>query len=184
VLRRLAQRPESAAAFAEALRLPLGEAPEHLAAGAASAVAPVVAGMPGLTPDPNGQTTFMVMSPSTPPIPAVVKGRRHRGGRPRWLVPLVAVAAALVLVVAIAMASNGGGDQSAPRDRGTPATASAASVVPERTSAALPADNAGATTADTPVAAVPAQMTTPSRAPGGNGKGKGGHGTSEGSKRK
>lgn len=179
-----AQRPESAAAFAEALRMPPGEAPEHLAAGAASAVAPVVAGMPGLTPDPNGQTTFMVMSPSTPPIPAVVKGRRRRGDRPRWLVPAAAVAAALVLVVAIAMASSGGGDQSAPRDRGTPTTAAAASVVSERSSAALPADNAGVTIAETPVAAVPAQLTTPSEAPGGNGKGEGSHGTSEGSKRK
>jgi len=40
------QRPESAAAFADALRLPAGVQPEHLVEGAASAVSPVVAGMP------------------------------------------------------------------------------------------------------------------------------------------
>ena len=40
------QRPESAAAFAEALRLPAGTVPEHLLAGAASAVTPVIAGTP------------------------------------------------------------------------------------------------------------------------------------------
>lgn len=40
------QRPESASAFAEALRLPAGTVPEHLLEGAASAVAPVVAGTP------------------------------------------------------------------------------------------------------------------------------------------
>ena len=40
------QRPADAAAFAEALRLPAGTVPEHLVEGAASAVSPVVAGLP------------------------------------------------------------------------------------------------------------------------------------------
>lgn len=40
------QRPADAAAFAEALRLPAGTPPAHLVAGAASAVSPVVAGLP------------------------------------------------------------------------------------------------------------------------------------------
>jgi serine/threonine-protein kinase len=40
------QRPANAAAFAEALRLPPGTAPAHLVDGAASAVSPVVAGLP------------------------------------------------------------------------------------------------------------------------------------------
>ncbi len=40
------KRPANAAAFAEALRLPAGTAPEHLLEGAASAVSPVVAGLP------------------------------------------------------------------------------------------------------------------------------------------
>lgn len=52
------QRPESAAAFAEALRLPAGTRPEGLVEGAASAVSPVVAGMPldmlgQASPDPD-----------------------------------------------------------------------------------------------------------------------------------
>ena len=40
------QRPASAADFAEALRLPAGTVPEHLLEGAASAVTPVIAGIP------------------------------------------------------------------------------------------------------------------------------------------
>lgn len=40
------QRPADAAAFAAALRLPAGTVPEHLVEGAASAVSPVVAGLP------------------------------------------------------------------------------------------------------------------------------------------
>jgi serine/threonine-protein kinase len=40
------QRPQSAQAFADALRLPAGTVPEELVQGAASAVTPVVAGMP------------------------------------------------------------------------------------------------------------------------------------------
>ncbi|KGN31649.1 serine/threonine protein kinase [Knoellia sinensis KCTC 19936] len=40
------QRPADAAAFAEALRLPAGTVPAHLVDGAASAVSPVVAGLP------------------------------------------------------------------------------------------------------------------------------------------
>ena len=44
------QRPRSAGAFAEALRLPAGTVPEELVEGAASAVTPVVAGAPFATP--------------------------------------------------------------------------------------------------------------------------------------
>ena len=44
------QRPRSAGAFAEALRLPAGTVPEDLVEGAASAVTPVVAGAPFPTP--------------------------------------------------------------------------------------------------------------------------------------
>ena len=46
-----AQRPDGAQSFAEALRLPAGEVPAHLTAGAASAVAPVLVGATaGTTP--------------------------------------------------------------------------------------------------------------------------------------
>lgn len=55
------KRPESAAAFAEALRLPPGTVPEDLVEGAASAVSPVLAGMPygmqSTGPEPAGGTT-------------------------------------------------------------------------------------------------------------------------------
>ena len=49
-------RPATAAAFAEALRLPEGTVPEHLLAGAESAVSPVIAGAPfaGLVAQPAG----------------------------------------------------------------------------------------------------------------------------------
>jgi len=52
------QRPADAAAFAEALRLPAGTVPAELVQGAASAVSPVVAGLPGgmFTPYPPPRT--------------------------------------------------------------------------------------------------------------------------------
>lgn len=52
------QRPEDAAAFAEALHLPAGTTPEYLVEGAASAVSPVVAGLPDgmFTPYPPPRT--------------------------------------------------------------------------------------------------------------------------------
>jgi serine/threonine-protein kinase len=51
------QRPASAAAFAQALRLPPGRVPQELVAGAACAVSPVVAGMPlgRVAPDPAAE---------------------------------------------------------------------------------------------------------------------------------
>ena len=102
-------RPESAAAFADALRLPAGVPPEHLIAGAESAVAPVVVGIHATTPEPGGHTQFVTLSPNTPPAPAVVpKGSRGRGGRPAWLLPVAAATAALVLVIVIVMTAGGG----------------------------------------------------------------------------
>jgi serine/threonine-protein kinase len=114
-----AQRPESASAFAEALRLPPGTAPAHLVAAAASAVTPVLAGMPGmgaLTPDPSGATAYIPLGPTTPAIPAV-PGRHAaaRTRRPRWLLPVAAsVVGALLIIVAVALASAGSRGQSAP----------------------------------------------------------------------
>lgn len=47
------ERPSSAAEFARALRLPEGTLPEHLVAGALSAMTPVIS---GLSPDPASQS--------------------------------------------------------------------------------------------------------------------------------
>ena len=55
------QRPASAAEFAAALQLPAGEVPEHLRAGAASAVTPVIAGVPeGLSADDTLPTSVFI----------------------------------------------------------------------------------------------------------------------------
>ena len=109
-------RPESAAAFAEALRLPAGVPPEHLVAGAESAVAPVVVGIHATTPEPGGQTQFVTLSPNTPPAPAlVVKRTRGAGARPVWLLPVAAAAAVVVLVIVIVMTASGRDALSAPQ---------------------------------------------------------------------
>jgi serine/threonine-protein kinase len=109
-------RPQSAAAFAEALRLEEGVAPPHLVAGAESAVAPVVVGVHATTPEPGGHTQFVTLSPNTPPAPAVVpKGTRGRGGRPAWLLPAAAAAALVVLVIVVVMTTGGRSALSAPQ---------------------------------------------------------------------
>ncbi|HEU4331601.1 MAG TPA: serine/threonine-protein kinase [Lapillicoccus sp.] len=60
-------RPESAAAFAEALRLPKGTVPEHLVPGAQSAVSPVIggAGFAGLVAQPAGAQSEIADLPYT-----------------------------------------------------------------------------------------------------------------------
>jgi serine/threonine-protein kinase len=104
-------RPQSAAAFAEALRLEPGVAPPHLVAGAESAVAPVVVGVHATTPEPGGHTHFVTLSPATPPAPAVVpRQRRGRGGRPAWLLPVAAAATAVVVLVIVVVMTAGGRD--------------------------------------------------------------------------
>jgi serine/threonine-protein kinase len=162
------QRPESAAAFAEALRLPEGETPAHLTAAAASAVAPVVAGIGGLlTPDPQGATALIPMSPVTPVTPAIPAStvtifdtaRRRR----RMLIGGAAGLAALVLVLVIAFASVGqakADTRPAPQATHTPtaptrAATTAATTAAPRPSAptALPVN---AATAKAPAAPAPA----------------------------
>jgi serine/threonine-protein kinase len=124
-----AQRPESAAAFAEALRLPPGTVPEHLAAGAASAVAPVVAGGGLLTPDPSGQTAFTPLQPSTPAIPATVRSSRGQSLR-RWTAPIAALVAAIVLIVVMVLTSSGKNAAAAPDGSVRSATASSSAASP------------------------------------------------------
>jgi eukaryotic-like serine/threonine-protein kinase len=162
------QRPESAAAFAEALRLPEGETPAHLTAAAASAVAPVVAGIGGLlTPDPQGATALIPMSPVTPAIPAaavttVDTARRRR----RMLIGGAAGLAALVLVLVIAFASVGQAKADttpAPQATHTP-TAPAPAPAPA-TAATTAAPQPSATTARPVNAATAKAPAAPAPAP-------------------
>jgi serine/threonine-protein kinase len=163
------QRPESAAAFAEALRLPEGEAPAHLTAAAASAVTPVVAGIGGLlTPDPQGATALIPMSPVTPAIPATTvttfdTARRRR----RMLLGGAAGLAALVLVLVIAFASVGQAKADttpAPQATHTPtAPATAATTAAPRPSATT-ARPVNAATATAPAAPAPAPAPAPKAA--------------------
>jgi serine/threonine-protein kinase len=184
------QRPESAAAFAGALRLPPGTLPEHLAAGAASAVAPVVAGGGLLTPDPGGQTAFMPLQPSTPPIPATVPARRSETLR-RWSAPIAALAAVVVLVVVMVVTSSGKEAATAPQRSVPPATASSSAAAPASTAAdaVVPAATVGASAAPAEVTVEPAAAPAPAPAPakgkgGDTGKaGKGGHGNDGGRKK-
>ena len=159
------QRPESAAAFAEALRLPEGEAPAHLTAAAASAVTPVVAGIGGLlTPDPQGATALIPMSPVTPAIPAATvatfdTARRRR----RILIGGAAGLAALVLVLVIAFASVGQAKaDSTPAPQATPTPTAPATAATTAATTAAPRPSAttarpvNAATAKAPAAPAPA----------------------------
>ena len=177
------QRPESAAAFAEALRLPPGTLPEHLAAGAASAVAPVVAGGGLLTPDPAGQTAFMPLQPSTPPIPAIVPARRGEVLR-RWSAPIAALVAAVVLIVVMVVTSSGRDAATAPQRVVPPATASSSAGASSTTAAeaAAPAATVGASAAPAgatvePAAAAPAPAPDQGKGSDKGKAGKGGQGT-------
>jgi serine/threonine-protein kinase len=159
------QRPESAAAFAEALRLPEGEAPAHLTAAAASAVTPVVAGIGGLlTPDPHGATALIPMSPVTPAIPAATvatfdTARRRR----RILIGGAAGLAALVLVLVIAFASVGQAKaDTTPAPQATPTPTAPATAATTAATTAAPRPSAttarpvNAATAKAPAAPAPA----------------------------
>ena len=177
------QRPESAAAFAEALRLPPGTLPEHLAAGAASAVAPVVAGGGLLTPDPAGQTAFMPLQPSTPPIPAIMPARRGEVLR-RWSAPIAALVAAVVLIVVMVVTSSGRDAATAPQRVVPPATASSSAAAPSTTAAeaAAPAATVGASAAPAgatvePAAAAPAPAPDQGKGSDKGKAGKGGQGS-------
>ena len=186
------QRPDSAAAFAEALRRPVGEMPVELAQGAASAVAPVIVGAPaGLAPDsplPTGvieplPATGLVQpyagEPAAPDAPPAVLG--WRGRRPAWVVPAV-VAAVLLLVVAVLLAAllgtRGDANATPTQPRGTPATRVATTPVTTATArtpttthrSPSPAATAAATA---PVAPRQSAKQTQGKAHG-KGKGRGG----------
>ncbi len=121
-----AQRPASAGAFAEALRLPPGELPPDLLAGAASAVAPLIVGAT-IAFDPSAVPTAVV--PGTP-APRSTGSQTPQHGFPvvavqrpaarRWLLPLAAIAIGTALILAIALGSRGPAPGDGERGSGRP----------------------------------------------------------------
>lgn len=162
-----AQRPQSAAEFAQALRLPPGQVPEHLAAGAAAAVTPAIAGAPlDLGPDEPLPTSVL---PTSAAVETHTDVPEHDTRRPAWLLPALAAAVVLVVVVA-ALAIGGRGNASTPV--GTPqpsASATTTTTTPPTTPVA------STTTRPTASRTTTAVKASPTPGPGkGPGKGKGG----------
>ena len=180
-----AQRPQSAGDFAAALRLPAGEVPEHLRAGAEAAVTPTIVGTPlDLAPDEPLPTSVI---PTSAPLGVAVAGaaslddttehdttehdttehdsRAHGTRRPGWLLPIAAAAVVLVVVVA-AIALGGRGSARTPAETQQTSTTAVTTTTPPTPSATRTATASRTTTART---------VSPAPAPGkGSGKGKGG----------
>jgi serine/threonine-protein kinase len=172
-------RPQSAAAFAEALRLPPGQVPEHLVAGAAAAVTPFIVGVP-TDLGPQGTLPTSVL-----PTPALAGAQIttapddtgpvvHDTRRPAWLVPAAAVLVVLVVIVtAIALGSRGA--TAVPGSGASPTTQSTAATTASPTTTSPTTSPTTSTTASRTTApattATPAPAAHPSK---GSGKGKGG----------
>jgi serine/threonine-protein kinase len=165
-------RPQSAAAFAEALRLPAGEAPAHLVAGAAAAVAPFIVGVPtDLGPEGTLPTSVMpTPSPFGADITTAADGTEsvlHDTRRPAWLIP---AAAALVVLLVIVTAIVLGGRGSTAGARGSEGTATTQGTEATRTpSTATTTETASRTTA--PATTATPQAPAPKGKGSGNGKG-------------
>ena len=143
-------RPQSAAAFAEALRLPAGEAPEHLIAGAAAAVAPFIVGVPtDLGPEGTLPTSVMLAPAPLGADITTAEGTEsvvHDTRRPAWLIPAAAVLAVMVvIVVAIVLGSRGA--TAVPGSTGGSATTTATTAPATRTATTASRTTAPATTA-------------------------------------
>nr|WP_272955458.1 serine/threonine-protein kinase [Pedococcus badiiscoriae] len=187
-------RPQSAAAFAEALRLPPGEVPSHLVAGAMAAVSPVIVGVPadlgpeGTLPTSVMLATTIVGAGGAPagvgitPISGTTAGQDpdaavHDTRRPAWLIP-AAVALLVLLIVLVAMALSSRGSTAAPVNRGaitrtTPATSGTTQATAPTTTPTVKPSTATTTTASRPSVAIATPMPhKPAHA--GHGKGKGG----------
>jgi serine/threonine-protein kinase len=165
-------RPQSAAAFAEALRLPAGLAPEHLIAGAAAAVAPFIVGVPtDLGPEGTLPTSVMpTPGPFGTDITTAADGTEsvlHDTRRPAWLIP---AAAALVVLLVIVTAIVLGGRGSTAGARGSEGTATTQGTETTRTpSTATTTETASRTTA--PATTATPQAPAPKGKGSGNGKG-------------
>lgn len=162
-------RPQSAAAFAEALRLPPGQVPEDLVAGAAAAVAPFIVGVPAdLGPEGTLPTSVMPTSAASgadiTTEPDAADTAVHDTRRPGWLIPAAAAVVVLVIIaVAIALGGRGAGAQSGNPGATTPSTATTSPTTATTTKTTASRTSAPVTTA---------APKTPAHA--GTGKGKGG----------
>jgi serine/threonine-protein kinase len=140
-----AQRPSSAGAFAEALRLPAGEVPQHLVAGARSAVTPVIAGVPaGLAGDQTLPTSVFIApqhdGSGGPDADVHTFGEtteQHDTRRPVWMLPLAGALVLLALVVVLVVSTRGSAAGSpAPASSPTSPTTPVASTTSRTTPAA------------------------------------------------
>ncbi|GAB3075261.1 serine/threonine-protein kinase [Pedococcus soli] len=185
------QRPGSAAEFAAALELPDGEVPEHLRAGAASAVTPVIAGAPeGLSGD-DTLPTSVFLAPAAAAGLATDPGHDdtevHDTRRPTWALPVAAgVAVLLAVALVVSLTSRGNASSTPTPSRTTPVAATSTPLAPRATSTPTtpkattrstmtPAKNTASPTRTTrtTVASAPARP-APGHAGKGHGKGKGG----------
>jgi serine/threonine-protein kinase len=163
------QRPSSAGAFAEALRLPAGQVPEHLVAGARSAVTPVIAGAPADLAGDQTLPTSVFIAPQADAAPGDGGSldetvERHDTRRPAWMLPVAGAVVVLALVVVVLFANRGSAAGSSTPPPTTPVTTTTSAptsttATATRTSASRTARPA-ATTAK-PVASAPAAKPAP-----------------------
>ena len=174
-----AQRPQSAAEFAEALRLPPGEVPAHLVRGARAAVTPVIVGVPLDLPPDETLPTSVLPATAAPvvggtgtgvpvdPVPTDVD--EHDTRRPGWLLP-AAAAVVVLLVVATAIALGGRGSARTPTETRPSSTTSAVT-----TTTAPPSTPSASPSRATATRVTTASKVSPPPAPDkGQGRGKGG----------
>jgi serine/threonine protein kinase len=174
-----AQRPQSAAEFADALRLEPGVVPAHLARGAAAAVTPVIVGVPAdLAPDEPLPTSVLpspVAALDDQPVADAVEHDtvEHDTRRPGWLLP---AAAALVVLLGVVAAVALGGRGTAQTPAGTQQSTTSSTTSPATVVTSKPATTPSATTSrSTATRTTTAAKKSPEPPPAkGHGKGKGG----------
>ncbi len=153
------QRPGSAAEFAAALQLPPGQVPEHLRAGAASAVTPVIVGVPeGLSADDTLPTSVFLA-----PAPADVAGSHedtavHDTRRRAWALPVAAATAVLLAVALMFSMTNHRPASTSPTPTRTAPVATSAPTAPTPSAPA-----AVATSTPTVAKASPSTTRAPAR---------------------
>jgi serine/threonine protein kinase len=179
------QRPSSAGAFAEALRLPAGQVPEHLVAGARSAVTPVIAGVPADLAGDQTLPTSVFIAPQpegaggdTGSLGETVE--RHDTRRPAWMLPVAGAVVVLALVAVLLFANRGsaaGSSTPSPTrpvatTTSAPTSATATRKPATRTTTARPASTTAKPVASAPVASASAAKPAPLHHHGSKGKGR------------
>lgn len=156
-------RPQSAAEFADALRLPAGRVPLHLAPGAAAAVTPVIVGVPAdLRPDePLPTSVLPAVDAPVGPDGLADAISEHDTRRPGWLVPACAALVVMLAVVsAIALSGRGptGTPAGTPRDTAPSTTVGSTPHTVSQTASATATPAKATTTTST-------RTTTPKASP-------------------